>query len=85
MCITLVWTTLRYLWLTLRTMTDGDSDTQTTGLIDLAEAASRLGVTIATTRRWVREGKLKGYKLGGRTYRLDPEDVKIFIRTHAVD
>ena len=75
-----------HLCLPLATMTDAkDADTQTTGLIDLAEAASRLGVTIATTRRWVREGKIKGYKLGGRTYRLDPEDIKIFIRTHAVD
>jgi len=60
------------------------SESTSEGLISLAEASARLGVTIHTTRRWVKEGKLKGYKLGDRTYRLNPADLDAFIQGKAV-
>ena len=42
-------------------------------LIDISEAAQRLGVTIATLRRWDASGKLKPVRTFGnhRRYRLD--------------
>ncbi len=52
--------------------------------IDLHQAAMMMGISMHTCRRWVREGKIKGYKLGGRTYRLYPNDVKAFIKSNEV-
>ncbi|WP_045577028.1 recombinase family protein, partial [Desulfosporosinus sp. I2] len=42
-------------------------------LIDISDAAQRLGVTIATLRRWDASGKLKSVRTFGnhRRYRLD--------------
>lgn len=44
-----------------------------TNLIDISDAAQRLGVTIATLRRWDASGKLKSVRTFGnhRRYRLD--------------
>lgn len=53
-------------------------------MIDLTETAKRLGVEISTARRWVRQGKLQGYKLGGRTYRIKPTDVDAFLEARLV-
>jgi excisionase family DNA binding protein len=39
-------------------------------VITVAEAAERLGVHDRTIRRWIREGKLKPYKLAGDTRRF---------------
>ena len=55
-----------------------------TEMIDLSETAKRLGVEISTARRWVRQGKLQGYKLGGRTYRIKPADVDAFLEARLV-
>ncbi len=52
--------------------------------IDLHQAAGMMGISMHTCRRWVREGKIKGYKLGGRTYRLYPSDVQAFIKSNEV-
>ena len=70
--------------LCLSVITMSDTSANTEGLIDLHEAAAMLGVTMFTARRWVKEGKLRGFKLGGRTYRLDPADVKSFIKSNEV-
>jgi excisionase family DNA binding protein len=34
--------------------------------VDVTTAAERLGVSERTVRRWLREGRLAGYKVGGR-------------------
>jgi len=59
--------------------------TNETQLIDLTHAATMLGVTVHTARRWVRLGRLKGYKLGGRTYRIKRSDVRAFIEASEVE
>lgn len=55
-----------------------------TKLITLTEAADRLGVEMTTVRRWVRQGKLPGFKLGGRTYRIKASDVDTFLESRRV-
>jgi excisionase family DNA binding protein len=35
-------------------------------IMTAAEVASLLKVSISVVRRWTREGRLKGYKLGGK-------------------
>jgi len=45
-----------------------------------AEVAAYLKVSIAAVRRWTREGKLKGHKLGGTgDYRYFKKDVQDFL------
>ncbi len=48
-------------------------------LLTLDEAAQRLRTTSWTVRRWIREGKLVGTKIGGE-WRVDPDDLEEFIR-----
>ena len=48
-------------------------------LLTLDEAAQRLRTTSWTVRRWIREGKLIGTKIGGE-WRVDPVDLENFIR-----
>ena len=47
--------------------------------ISTEEAAERLGVCSETIRNYVRAGKLKAYKIGYRTIRIDPDDLKVFV------
>ncbi len=47
-------------------------------LLTLEEAAQRLRTSIWTVRRWIREGKLVGTKIGGE-WRVDPADLEEFI------
>jgi len=42
------------------------------GWITPAQAAIRLGVSVDTVRRWIRQGKLKAHKEGDR-YWIDPD------------
>lgn len=39
-------------------------------IVSLEQAADRLGVHIATLRKWVREGKVPAYRVGGRFVRV---------------
>ena len=48
-------------------------------LLTLEEAAQQLKTSTWTVRRWIREGKLRGVRIGG-TYRVDPADLAEFIR-----
>ena len=48
-------------------------------LLTLDEAAERLRTTSWTVRRWIREGKLVGTRIGGE-WRVDPVDLEEFIR-----
>lgn len=44
-------------------------------LITVSQAASLLAVHRSTVRRWIREGKIRAYRLGGRGVRLTRADV----------
>jgi excisionase family DNA binding protein len=46
--------------------------------IKVAEAATRLGLTARHVRRLIRDGELRGWKVG-RLIRLDPRDVQAFL------
>jgi excisionase family DNA binding protein len=43
------------------------------------EAAEHLGVTANTVRAWLRDGNIKGIKLGGRIWRISEEALNDFI------
>lgn len=44
------------------------------------EAAERLGVTDRTIRAFIARGDLPGYRLGGRSVRVDANDVDALLR-----
>lgn len=45
-------------------------------LISVEDAAEYLGVKKETVRRWMRMGRLEGYRVGDRSLRLDLADVE---------
>ena len=45
------------------------------------EAAKVMGVDAATVRAWLRDGKLKGSKLGGRIWRISEDAITDFFNT----
>ena len=50
-------------------------------LLTVSEVAERLKVERRTVIRWVLEGRLRGFKLGGgRFWRVRERDLKKFIR-----
>ena len=53
---------------------DNDTQNSTSGLLNLDEVAQRLGVHVKTARRFVREGRLKAYRVG-RQYRVAARDL----------
>jgi len=46
------------------------------------DAAERLGVTVNTVRRWVKDGRLRGHMPGGQKsgYRIPESDVERLLR-----
>ena len=48
-------------------------------LLTLEEAADRLRTSTWTVRRWIREGKLVGTRIGNQL-RVDSDDLEEFIR-----
>lgn len=44
-------------------------------MIDTDAVASYFDVSKVTVRRWVREGRLRAYKVGPRAVRFDPRDL----------
>lgn len=50
-------------------------------LLTVEQVAERLGASGWTVRRWLREGKLKGRKIGGDRlgYRVKESDLEAFI------
>lgn len=48
-------------------------------LLTLEEAAERVRTSVWTIRRWIREGKLVGVRVGNQL-RVDSEDLEEFIR-----
>lgn len=41
--------------------------------------AERLSVSRHTVMKWLRQGKIAGRKLGGKIWRVHPDDVQAFI------
>jgi excisionase family DNA binding protein len=52
-------------------------------LLSLQEAADRLGVSVYTVRRWIKDGKLRAFK-PGKEYRVREPDFEEFLRTREV-
>ena len=50
-------------------------------LIDLPDAARRLGISLTTLRRLIAAGELPIVTIG-RAYRVDPRDLDAFIDAH---
>lgn len=48
-------------------------------LIKVSEAAAMLNLSVQTVYTYMKSGKLKGIRLGNRTWRTTKEDVEDFI------
>jgi excisionase family DNA binding protein len=57
--------------------------TGTEELLPLPEAAERLGVSVYTVRRWIKDGKLKAFK-PGKEYRVREGDLEEFLAAREV-
>ncbi len=50
------------------------------GYLSIREVAARLGVQPNAVRRWITQGTLKAYRLGGRLLRVKVEDADAMLR-----
>lgn len=50
-------------------------------LLTPREVADRLGASVLTIRKWIREGRIPAIRLGERFIRLDWDEVVATIRT----
>jgi excisionase family DNA binding protein len=57
--------------------------TSTEELLSPQEAADRLGVSVYTVRRWIKDGKLRAFR-PGKEYRLREPDLEEFLRAREV-
>jgi len=57
--------------------------TNTEELLPLPEAAERLGVSIYTVRRWIKDGKLRAFR-PGKEYRVREADLEEFLAAREV-
>jgi putative resolvase len=57
--------------------------TNTEELLPLPEAAERLGVSIYTVRRWIKDGKLRAFR-PGKEYRVQEADLEEFLAAREV-
>ncbi|GAB2575911.1 helix-turn-helix domain-containing protein [Microlunatus antarcticus] len=48
-------------------------------LTDIATGASALGVDPRTIRRWIADGRLPGYRVGGKLLRVDMADIDALV------
>jgi excisionase family DNA binding protein len=62
---------------------EGVVGTATEELLSLPEAANRLGVSVYTVRRWIKDGKLRAFK-PGKEYRVREADLEEFLRAREV-
>lgn len=53
------------------------------GLLTIPEVARRLRISEWTVRRWLREGRLKGFRIGGTRagWRVREEDLEAFLES----
>jgi excisionase family DNA binding protein len=57
--------------------------TNTEELLPLPEAAERLGVSVYTVRRWIKDGKLRAFR-PGKEYRVREADLEEFLAAREV-
>ncbi len=50
-------------------------------MLTAEETAERLQVSSSTVKRWLRNGELAGFKLGGKLWRVEEEELQKFIAT----
>jgi excisionase family DNA binding protein len=62
---------------------EGVVGTATEELLSLPEAGDRLGVSVYTVRRWIKDGKLRAFK-PGKEYRIREADLEEFLRAREV-
>ncbi|MBM3211092.1 helix-turn-helix domain-containing protein [Candidatus Poribacteria bacterium] len=55
-----------------------------TKYLTIKEVAERLGVSIMSVNRWLKSGKLVGYKFG-KSVRINEEDFEQFIKNNRID
>jgi excisionase family DNA binding protein len=53
-------------------------------LLTPEQVAEKLAISPKTVKDWLREGRLKGIKIG-RLWRIKPEDLQAFIQTAEED
>lgn len=53
-------------------------------LLTTNEVAAIAKVDSRTVARWLREGKIKGVKLNGRTWRIEEQELTAFLRSQRV-
>lgn len=58
-------------------MGTGDGDDE---MMPLDEAAVRYGVSVRTLRRWIRNGRVPGYRFGQRQLRVKRKDLDAQVR-----
>ena len=51
-------------------------------ILTTEEVAQRLGASVVTVRKWVRDGQIPSIRVGGRFIRLDWEAVLAAIRSN---
>ena len=51
-------------------------------LLTPEEASKRVNVSIFTIYRWIKADKLKAIKLTPRVFRIEPEELKRFLKKH---
>lgn len=47
-------------------------------LLGIKDVSRHLGLHPATIRRYIKEGKLKGFRVGPRTFKISPEALEEF-------
>ena len=61
-------------------MEHGQPDLRERIYLTVAEAAAELEVSRTTVWRWIGEGRLTGYRVGGRTIRIRKEDLRAALK-----
>ncbi len=44
------------------------------------EAAAKYRIAAVTIRKWLRQGKIKGYKVGGTLWRIPEKELEAFMK-----
>jgi excisionase family DNA binding protein len=55
----------------------------TGNLLTARQVAERLGVSSETVLRWTRQGRLPGYRIGGRALRFCEHEIDAWLEAHA--
>ncbi len=48
------------------------------------EAAEKYKLAAVTIRKWLRQGKLKGYKVGGTLWRIEEAELETFVKGSSI-